>query len=453
MRFLHRLKSKDISLTNSMIPLGSCTMKLNAASAMIPLSNPGFANLHPFAPKHQTQGYNKMIEELGHFLCRITDLEAVTFQPNSGAQGEYTGLLTIRHYQREQGQGHRDICLIPTSAHGTNPASAIKAGLKVVPLELTAEGMISLPDVRAKLGLHRGQVSCLMVTYPSTAGIFEDTVKELCRLVHEAGGQVYMDGANMNAQVGVTSPGFLGADVCHLNLHKTFSIPHGGGGPGMGPICVQAHLAKLLPTHFTTQPHSGFSVCSAPSGSASILIISYGYIRMLGTRGLRESTLAAILNASYLRACLKDHFPILSGDKPCAHEFIIDLRPLKASHQVSDEDVAKRLMDYGFHAPTMSFPVTGTLMVEPTESEDLGELDRFVQAMIAIRREIEECPALLHNAPHTAHEVCASDWKHPYSRERAAYPLPWIRQRGKFWPPVGRIDGVYGDKHPQVVLP
>ncbi len=444
-RYVKKLENKDISLVHSMIPLGSCTMKLNAASEMAPVTWPEFAALHPFAPEEQTKGYATMLKQLGRWLIEITGFHAVSFQPNSGAQGEYAGLLAIRDYQRSLGQGHRDVCLIPSSAHGTNPASAQMMGMKIVVVACDAQGNVDLADLKSKVTTHREQLSTLMVTYPSTHGVFESAIKDICQMVHEAGGQVYMDGANLNAQAGLTRPGDIGADVCHMNLHKTFCIPHGGGGPGMGPIAVASHLAPFL----------GFSVSAAPYGSALITTISWMYIRMMGASGIRKATELAILNANYVAKRLESHFPILyKGESGrIAHECILDLRHLKAEVGVTAEDVAKRLMDYGFHAPTLSFPVADTLMIEPTESESKAELDRFCEAMISIAGEIQSVRAgtldktdnPLKCAPHTAQEI-AGEWSHAYSREMAAYPLPWVRS-AKFWPTVKRIDNAAGDRH------
>jgi glycine dehydrogenase len=434
-------------------------MKLNAASEMIPLSWPEFSRLHPFAPVADAAGYHQVFRELEEALREITGFAAVSLQPNSGAQGELAGLLVIRAWHASRGEGGRNVVLIPASAHGTNPASAIMAGMQVAVVACDARGNIDVGDLRARARQHAASLAGLMVTYPSTHGVFEDAIREICDIVHECGGQVYMDGANMNAQVGLTSPARIGADVCHLNLHKTFSIPHGGGGPGMGPIGVAAHLAPLLPRHAlvaTGGPDGIRPVAGAPWGSASILLISYGYIRMLGAEGLVDATRHAILNANYVKARLEPHFPVLyaRGTGRVAHELIFDLRPYRQASGVDEIDVAKRLMDYGFHAPTVSFPVAGTLMVEPTESEDKGELDRFCEAMIAIRREIQDITEgradrrdnVLKNAPHTAELVSASDWRHPYTREQAAYPLPFVRVN-KVWPAVARIDNPYGDRH------
>ena len=459
MRYIRNLERKDIGLDTSMIPLGSCTMKLNAAAEMMPVGWPEFSKLHPFVPAEQARGYQEIFAELERALAIITGFEAVSLQPNSGAQGEFAGLLVIRAYHEQRGQAARDIVLIPQSAHGTNPASAALAGMKIVIVACDTQGNVDVDDLRAKAVAHRDRLSCLMVTYPSTHGVFEDRIREICAVVHEHGGQVYMDGANMNAQVGLTSPAAIGADVCHLNLHKTFAIPHGGGGPGMGPIAVARHLAPFLPGHAVV-PTGGRSaipaVSAAPWGSASILLISYGYIRMLGAAGITEATRIAMLNANYLKARLEPHYPVLYAGKKgrVAHELIFDLRPFKQKTGIDEQDVAKRLMDYGFHAPTVSFPVPGTLMVEPTESEPIEELDRFCDAMIAIRKEIDDVAAgradardnPLKFAPHTAEDVTADAWPHSYSREQAAYPVPDLRHR-KFWPPVSRIDNPYGDRN------
>ncbi len=456
MRYAKRLENKDISLVHSMIPLGSCTMKLNAASEMAPISWPAFAQIHPFAPPGQAAGYARMHEQLGHWLASITGFSAVSFQPNSGAQGEYAGLMAIRQYLNHQGQQHRDVCLIPASAHGTNPASASMMGMRVVVVRCDNHGNIDLTDLDDKITEHQEKLAALMVTYPSTHGVFEPSIKTVCEKVHAAGGQVYMDGANMNAQAGLTSPGTIGADVCHLNLHKTFCIPHGGGGPGMGPIAVAAHLAAHLPTHpFTDQAGEPHTVSAAPFGSALISTISWMYIRMMGADGIRAASEVAILSANYVANRLHPYFPVLyrGAQERVAHECIIDLRDLKTRFGVTAEDVAKRLMDYGFHAPTMSFPVTDTLMIEPTESESLDELNRFCDAMIAIHGELtaieqgqfDRTDNPLKNAPHTAVEI-AGDWTHPYTREQAVFPLPWL-QEAKFWPSVKRIDNVAGDRH------
>ncbi|MFM1881076.1 MAG: Glycine dehydrogenase, glycine cleavage system protein [Pseudomonadota bacterium] len=453
-RYLKRLENKDISLVHSMIPLGSCTMKLNAASEMAPVSWPEFAALHPYVPAEQSQGYAEMLKALRDWLVEITGFAEVSFQPNSGAQGEYAGIMAIRLYQAAQGEGHRDVCLIPASAHGTNPATAQMMGLKIVVVGCDQNGNIDLSDLSAKIQEHGSRLSALMVTYPSTHGVFESEIREICAQVHAVGGQVYMDGANLNAQAGLTQPGQIGADVCHMNLHKTFCIPHGGGGPGMGPIAVAAHLAPYLNVDPFTSPDAANSVSAAPVGSALITTISYMYIRMMGASGIRKATEVAILNANYLAHRLKDHFPILytGAQGRVAHECILDLRGLKAELGVTAEDVAKRLMDYGFHAPTLSFPVADTLMVEPTESESKAELDRFCEAMISIAQEIEKIRRgvfdrvdnPVKNAPHTSREL-AADWSHAYSREEAVFPLPWVRT-AKFWPSVKRIDNAAGDR-------
>ncbi len=458
MRYLRMLEGKDLALNASMIPLGSCTMKLNAATELMPLSWPRWSSIHPYAPSYQAEGYLQMTGELKEMLCAITGLKGCSLQPNSGAQGEYAGLLVIRAYLRDQGQANRNKVLIPVSAHGTNPASAVMAGMQVVVVQCDAGGNIDLEDLRAKAQSHSSDLAALMVTYPSTSGVFEPGIREICQIIHEKGGQVYMDGANLNAQVGLTSPALAGADVCHLNLHKTFAIPHGGGGPGMGPICVAGHLIPFLPGHpLEHQPDSRaiHAVSAAPFGSASILLISYGYIRMLGPGGLKKASQVAILNANYMKSVLSRHFEILYGGPGgfCAHEFILDLRPFRGIG-IEAEDVAKRLMDYGFHAPTLSFPVAGTLMIEPTESEDQAELDRFCQALIAIRKEIADIGSgkssgqdnPLKNAPHTQTEVTADAWSHPYSRQQAAFPLEYLKQQ-KFWPAVARVNNSQGDRN------
>ncbi|MEY3368522.1 MAG: hypothetical protein RI973_1677, partial [Bacteroidota bacterium] len=458
MRYIRRLENKDLSLVYSMIPLGSCTMKLNAASELIPVSWEPFANIHPFVPGDQTEGYQEIFRELEQYLCESTGFTACSLQPNSGAQGEYAGLMVIRAWHESRGELHRNIALIPSSAHGTNPASAAMAGMQIVVVACDEKGNVDMADLTAKCEQYKDQLACLMVTYPSTHGVFETGIRQICDMIHENGGLVYMDGANMNAQVGLTSPGLIGADVCHLNLHKTFAIPHGGGGPGMGPICVNEKLAPFLPGHVFAKTGGGQAinaVSAAPWGSASILLISYGYVRMLGARGVLDSTRYAILNANYIKARLEGVYPILyTGEHGCAaHEMIVDLRPFKEF--CSAEDVAKRLMDYGFHAPTLSFPVAGTLMIEPTESEGKEELDRFCDAMLQIRKEIDEIAAgdyaadnnVLHNAPHTAELLTADDWNLPYSREKAAWPLPYLRQGYKFWPSIGRVDNAYGDRN------
>ncbi|MEY5033637.1 MAG: aminomethyl-transferring glycine dehydrogenase [Bacteroidota bacterium] len=454
MRYIKSLENKDLSLNTSMISLGSCTMKLNAATEMMPLSWPGWSSLHPFAPAEQAKGYQQILADLSEYLCDVTAFDACSLQPNSGAQGEYAGLLTIRAYHASRGDHHRDVMLIPISAHGTNPASAVMAGMKVVVVKALDNGYIDVADLKAKAEQYSGQLAGIMITYPSTYGVYEETVIEITDIVHQHGGQVYMDGANMNAQVGLTAPGLIGADVCHLNLHKTFAIPHGGGGPGMGPICVKSHLAPFLPGHVSTD--GNYAVSAAPFGSAAILLISYGYIRMLGADGVKASTEFAILNANYMRARLDGHYDILytNDNGRCAHEFIVDLRPFKKSAEVEAEDVAKRLMDYGFHAPTMSFPVAGTIMIEPTESEDKAELDRFCDALIAIREEIraieiglsDKKDNPLKNAPHTQAVVITDNWQHSYSREKAVFPLPYVAQN-KFWPSVARVNNTHGDRN------
>ncbi len=460
LRYLRRLADKDIALDRGMIPLGSCTMKLNAAAEMMALSWPGFADIHPFQPEDQSIGYLILIRRLAAWLAAATGMASVSLQPNSGAQGEFAGLLAIRAYHAARGEGGRDVCLIPASAHGTNPASAVMAGYRVVVVGCDAHGNIDLGDLRAKIAAHGPRLAALMVTYPSTHGVFEAGIREICARVHEAGGQVYMDGANLNAQLGLTSPGAIGADVCHLNLHKTFTIPHGGGGPGVGPIAVAAHLAPHLPNHplsVDAGPASGYGpVAAAPFGSALILTIAYAYIRMMGAAGLKHASEIAILNANYIAARLGPHYPILyRGERGrVAHECILDCRAFQAEAGVTVEDIAKRLQDFGFHAPTMSWPVAGTLMVEPTESEPKEEIDRFCAAMIAIRGEIAAIAAgrldradnPLKNAPHTAARVTADDWTHPYSRKQAAFPLPFVAA-AKYWPPVARVDNAYGDRN------
>jgi len=472
LRYIFKLMGRDLSLAHSMIPLGSCTMKLNATSEMIPVTWKTIGGLHPFAPREQWTGYAQMFKELEIWLAEITGFAAISLQPNSGAQGEYAGLLVIREYHRSRGQGHRNVCLIPESAHGTNPASAVCAGFEVVPVKNTPSGDVDIEDLRAKAHEHKANLSALMVTYPSTYGVFEEHVREFCEIVHECGGQVYMDGANMNAQVGLTSPGHIGADVCHLNLHKTFCIPHGGGGPGMGPIGVAKHLAPFLPGHPVLSPFTNAEsrmpnadatgaraigpVSAAPYGSPSILVISWMYIAMMGSSGLKKATQLAILNANYMAKRLEGHYNVLfKGAKGrCAHEFIVDVRPFDKSAGIKTDDIAKRLMDYGFHAPTMSWPVPGTLMIEPTESESKAELDRFCDAMIKIREEIRDIETgkidktsnPLKHAPHTMHVVASDTWDRPYSREQAAFPLNWVRDH-KFWPSVGRVDNPYGDRN------
>jgi len=469
LRYLKTLENRDLALNHSMISLGSCTMKLNATSEMIPVTWPGLCDIHPFAPHDQVKGYHELIEDLNKDLSEITGFAAVSAQPNSGATGEYAGLLAIKNYLEASGQGHRNICLIPKSAHGTNPASAAMAGMRVVVVDNDDDGNIDIDDLKAKIEKHRDSVAAFMVTYPSTFGVFEEKIVEIIDMVHDAGGQVYMDGANMNAQVGLTSPGLIGADVCHLNLHKTFCIPHGGGGPGVGSIGVAAHLAPFLPGHSIDPeasgklcgsdlcvPKAGGAVAGAPFGSAAILPISWMYIKMNGYDGLRKATEFAILNANYMAARLNGAYDVLFTGKngQCAHEFILDLRPLKAATGVTEEDVAKRLQDYGFHSPTMSWPVAGTLMVEPTESEDLAELDRFCDAMLSIRAEIDDIgsgrialeDSPLRNAPHTMDDILSHKWDRKYSRETGAYPAPWVRTN-KFWPTCGRVDNVYGDRN------
>jgi glycine dehydrogenase len=463
MRYIHSLESKDFSLVHGMIPLGSCTMKLNAASEMIPLSWQHWSKIHPFAPKNQVEGYHFIVRELSKYLCEITAFDACSLQPNSGAQGEYAGLLTIKAYHESRGDHHRNVMLIPISAHGTNPASAVMAGMHVVVVKALENGYVDAEDLKLKASQNADKLAGIMITYPSTYGVYEETIKEITEIVHQHGGQVYMDGANMNAQVGLTAPGLIGADVCHLNLHKTFAIPHGGGGPGMGPICVKKHLAAFLPGHAelkeqrTKNNAQGTNaVSAAPYGSASILLISYAYIRMLGRDGVRSATEYAILNANYMLARLKDQFDILYTNHhgACAHEFIVDLRPFKRSAEVEAVDVAKRLMDYGFHAPTMSFPVAGTIMIEPTESEDKTELDKFCDALLSIRREIafveenkvDRKDNPLKNAPHTQFVVCSDEWEKPYSREMAAFPLNYVKQN-KFWPSVSRVNDTHGDRN------
>ena len=460
LRYIKSLEAKDLSLCQSMIALGSCTMKLNATAEMIPVTMPGFGQLHPFIPRNQAVGYTQIFNELSDYLQQITGFAGMSLQPNSGASGEYAGLMVIREYLKSKGEGHRNIALIPSSAHGTNPASAAMAGMKVVVTKTLENGYVDIDDLRAKAEEHKDNLACLMITYPSTYGIFEERITEVCELIHQNGGQVYMDGANMNAQVGLTSPANIGADVCHLNLHKTFCIPHGGGGPGMGPIGVAKHLVPFLPSHSVVDMQVGdksmSAVSAAPWGSASILLISYAYIRMMGTEGLENATKYAILNANYIKARLEKHYQILYvGSKGhCAHEMILDTRVFKGASGVEAEDIAKRLMDYGFHAPTMSFPVAGTIMIEPTESEPKSELDRFCDAMIAIRNEVsaiengtsDKADNVLKNAPHTASVVTADNWSHAYSRQEAAFPLPYVRAN-KFWPTVGRVNNTHGDRN------
>ncbi len=459
MRYIKRLENKDLSLTHSMISLGSCTMKLNSASELMPITWPEFAHIHPFVPVEQAAGYHEIINDLDKALSEITGFSKMSFQPNSGAQGEYAGLLVIQAYHQSRGNSHRNIALIPTSAHGTNPASAAMCGLKIVLVKCDEKGNIDVNDMREKATLHKNNLSCLMVTYPSTHGVYEESIIEITNIIHENGGQVYMDGANMNAQVGLTSPGNIGADVCHLNLHKTFAIPHGGGGPGVGPIGVAKQLVPFLPSHsvIKTGGENGIhAVSAAPYGSALILLVSYGYVKMLGGEGVTEATRIAILNANYIKESLKDHYPTLYSGKNgrCAHEMILDCVAFKREAGIEVGDIAKRLMDYGYHAPTVSFPVHDTLMIEPTESESKEELDRFCSAMINIRREIDEISSgitdkednVIKNAPHTAKAVITDDWKHSYSREKAVYPLKWVKET-KFWPSVARVDNAFGDRN------
>ena len=455
LRYMRTLADKDLALDRTMIPLGSCTMKLNATSEMIPVTWPEFSNIHPLAPIEQAAGYQQLISELEQMLAECTGYDAVSLQPNSGAQGEYAGLLAIRAYHRSRGEGHRKICLIPESAHGTNPASAQMCGMDVVAIKTDRNGNVDVDDLRAKASLHAGNLAALMVTYPSTHGVFEEPIVEICQIIHEHGGQVYTDGANLNALVGVAKPGLYGSDVSHLNLHKTFCIPHGGGGPGVGPVAVKAHLAPYLPGRLGADDAVGM-VSAANFGSAGILPIPWMYITMMGREGLRRATEIALLNANYIARSLAPHFPVLYSGRNgyVAHECILDLRPIRETSGISAEDVAKRLMDYGFHAPTLSFPVAGTLMVEPTESEPKIELDRFIQAMIAIRdeiralenNEVDRDDNALRNAPHTAAMAMAENWAHDYTRERAAFPVASLKQH-KYWPPVGRVDNAYGDRN------
>ena len=459
LRYMHKLETKDLSLNTSMIPLGSCTMKLNSTTEMTAVTWPEFSNIHPFAPDDQVKGYQTLIQELNDWLIKITGFDSISMQPNSGAQGEYAGLMVIRAYHKAQGNEHRNICLIPDSAHGTNPASAVMAGMKVVVVDCDEQGNIDIEDLKKKITEHEKNLSSVMITYPSTHGVFESTIKDLCEMVHDSGGQVYMDGANLNALVGVCKPGKFGADVMHINLHKTFCIPHGGGGPGMGPIVCKDHLSPFLPGHTQLKVNNDqaiTAVSASPFGSSSILPISWSYIAMMGNEGLKKATQVAILNANYLAKKLEDHFPVLyrgtSGYH--AHEFIIDIRPIRESSGISEEDIAKRLMDYGFHAPTMSWPVPGTMMIEPTESESKPELDRFIQAMISIKKEIDNVVSgeydpidnPLKNAPHTAEHALSDNWSHPYSRHGSSFPMDW-QSEYKYWPSVGRIDNAYGDRN------
>ena len=458
-RYIQKLADKDVGLTKSMIPLGSCTMKLNATVEMIPVSWPEFSEIHPFAPAHQTKGYLKMIDELSESLLAITGFEGISIQPNSGAQGEYSGLLTIRNFHKFNGDHHRNICLIPMSAHGTNPASASLCGMKIVTVKSDEKGNVDVEDLKIKAEKHKENLAAVMITYPSTHGVFEDAILDITDTIHKYGGKVYIDGANMNALMGHSSPQKIGGDVCHLNLHKTFTIPHGGGGPGMGPICCTEELIPFLPGHsiIPIDGRKSGSVSSAPYGSASILPISHAYITLCGDKGIHDSSAIAILNANYMASKLENDYKILykNKNKKNAHEFIIDLRDLKKKTGVVEEDVAKRLLDYGFHAPTMSFPVPGSIMIEPTESESMLEMDRFCEAMLQIREEIRDIEHgkfdktnnLLKNAPHTMERVCGDAWDHPYTREQAAFPIKWIHARGKFWPTVSRLDNVYGDRH------
>ena len=466
LRYLKSLQNKDLALDHSMISLGSCTMKLNATSEMIPVTWPEFGGIHPFAPREQVGGYHEMIASLTEWLKTVTGFDAICMQPNSGAQGEYAGLVAIARYHASRGEAHRKVCLIPKSAHGTNPATAQMCNMQVVVVDCDDNGNVDVTDLKAKAEEHKDDLACLMITYPSTHGVFEEAVREICAIVHANGGQVYMDGANLNAQVGLTSPGFIGADVSHMNLHKTFAIPHGGGGPGMGPIGLKAHLAPFMANHAVAAidgPHGGQgAVSAAPFGSASILTISWMYLAMLGGAGVKKATQVAILNANYVADKLKDHYPVLYVGKNgrVAHECILDIRPIKAATGIAEIDIAKRLMDYGFHAPTVSFPVAGTIMVEPTESESKAELDRFIGAMVSIREEIRQIENgvwtadnnPLKNAPHSQADVIDADWQHPYSRQQAVFPLPWVAAN-KFWPSVNRIDDVYGDRNLNCACP
>ena len=462
LRYLRSLADKDLALDRTMIPLGSCTMKLNATSEMLPVTWPSFSQIHPLAPETQWAGYAKLIEDTERMMCAATGYDAVSLQPNAGSQGEYAGLLVIRAYHESRGEGHRNICLIPSSAHGTNPASAQMAGMEVIVVSCDTNGNVDLVDLKNKAEEHSKNLAAIMITYPSTHGVFEEGVQELCEIIHQHGGQVYIDGANMNALVGTAAPGHFGGDVSHLNLHKTFCIPHGGGGPGVGPVAVRSHLAQFLPCSYTAGTASKWNdlewmrISAAPFGSASILPISWMYVAMMGAAGLAKATETAIVSANYVAKKLENFYPVLyKGNKGLvAHECILDLRPQQKESGISNEDVAKRLMDFGFHAPTMSFPVPGTLMIEPTESESKFELDRFIEAMVAIAEEIrkvtngsfdkENNP--LKNAPHTAEVILANEWNKPYTREEAAYPVSRLR-KNKYWPPVGRADNVYGDRN------
>ncbi|HIC18812.1 TPA: aminomethyl-transferring glycine dehydrogenase, partial [Candidatus Poribacteria bacterium] len=474
LRYIHQLQEKDLSLANSMIPLGSCTMKLNATAEMVPVTWPEFSQLHPFAPIEQTEGYQLLFDQLESWLSHITGFDGVSLQPNAGSQGEYAGLLVIRQYHRSRGEGHKNVCLIPKSAHGTNPASAVMAGMHVIVVDCDTEGNVDLTDLQRKSQEYKQNLAAMMITYPSTHGVFEEGISEICQIIHQHGGQVYMDGANLNAMIGLCRPGDFGPDVCHLNLHKTFCIPHGGGGPGMGPIAVNEHLIPFLPTHpivskqkdsytiehtltYDLQEADGIGpVSSAPWGSANILPISWAYIAMMGSDGLKQATEIAILNANYIAKCLDPYYSVVYKGQHglVAHECIIDLRNFKKTSGIDVSDVAKRLMDYGFHAPTVSWPIPGTMMIEPTESESKAELDRFCDAMIEIRKEIADIENgesdrndnVLKNAPHTALQVTTTEWLHPYSRQKAAFPMPWISNR-KYWPPVARINEAYGDRN------
>ena len=459
LRYLKKLEDRDLAMNRSMISLGSCTMKLNATAEMLPITWSEFSDIHPYAPEAQTAGYRELLTDMENSLKAITGFDAISFQPNSGAQGEYSGMLAIRRYQEAQGEAHRNICLIPKSAHGTNPATAAMLGLKVVVVDTDEHGNVNIDDLKAKAEQHRDALSAIMITYPSTHGVYEEGIRDICRIIHENGGQVYMDGANLNAQIGIMQPAEVGADVLHMNLHKTFCIPHGGGGPGMGPIGLKAHLAPFAPGHTLTDTHSASAgqtaVSSAAFGSASILPITWMYLTMMGKQGMEQATRWALLNANYVAKRLSEDYPVLYTGKNgrVAHECIVDLRPLKAESGITETDIAKRLMDYGFHAPTVSFPVAGTLMIEPTESESKAELDRFIAALKQIKQEVlkvgrgewpkDDNPLV--NAPHTAADV-TGEWAHPYSREEAVFPLPFVREN-KFWPSVNRVDDVYGDRN------